>query len=402
MPAMPPPRWGLLGGTAGIVLLAVMAAHAQTLGPTRTEELTEALGVESRVQPQKETGKPTSVDLEGRYQDLLVQAQTAQRAARAAGDEVLKLADELDGKRAVWNDRVQALRENEDGRRLAADPEKVKLFRAATKTAEVPTSEEVEKIRVRTKADLRPTDDALRDPTSRYLPPKELVDTLARERAMLERHLANLQDGENAVAGLLRQVAGATPSAQTLQAVLDTLAQDDALARVAEQARLEDQQKQEARAQELARAERAAEEKRRDEELRAEQEGAQSARARDILKKANDPEFARAFSPFLASASTRVGGSPYTVGEHPAAFSDIENKGGFRSQKALKFLIQHPDGGKGRRKGKRDGWEAAVERFNDFESVARVWVAQCKLLNSPTDAGRPCTPESGEQAAAAQ
>lgn len=399
MPAMPT-RWGVFGGV-GVALLAAVVAHAQTLGPTRNEELKEALSVESRAQPQKDTGKPTSVDLERRYQDLLIQSQTAQREARATGDEVLKLADELDQKRTIWNDRVQALRENEDGRRLAADPEKVKLFLAATKTAEVPTSEGIEKVRVRTKGDLRPIDDALRDSKSRYLPPKELIDNLARDRAMLERHLANLQDGENAVAALLRQAAGATPSAQTLQAAVDTLAQDDALARIADQARLDDQQKQEDRAQELARAERDAEEKRRNEELRAEHERAQAARARDILQKANDPEFARAFSPFLARASTRVGGEKYPIGEHPAAFDDIQRKGAFADPGKLKFLIQYPDGGKGRRKGKRKGWEAAVERFSDFESVARVWVAQCKLLNSPADAGRPCTPESGEQAAAA-
>ena len=116
-------------------------------------------------------------------------------------------------------------------------------------------------------------------------------------------------------------------------------------------------------------------------------------RRREIIAKANDREFQDAFSPFLAHAPTRVGGGKYLIGEHPAAFTDIQRRGGFQSPESLKFLTIHPDGGMGRRLGKKSGWETAVRRFPHFEEVARVWVDQCKLLYSPEDAGKPCTPK---------
>lgn len=381
MPAMPTP-WGLLGG-AGVALLATVVAHAQTLGPTRNEELKEALSVESRAQPQKDAGKPTNVDLERRYQDLLAQAKDAQRATRTSADEVLRLADQLDQRRPALADKFQAVRENEDGRRIAVDPEKVKLFRAAMTTAEKngPTPEEVERIRTQTKTNLSATDAALLDPASRYLPPTELRDSLARDRSLLEAKLTAMRDSENAVAALVRNAANTPPGAQTLQAALDVLEQDESLNRI----KGADAQRQKDAA-ELNQGRRAEIEARL-----AEIEQARAERAANE-KLANDEGIIDRFKPFLAPSKHRLNGRSYTPGAkhaHPAAYEDLEAVGALSS---VEGMIRAANSSL----NKRPHWSEEIlaadlekvrQDFALLKKLAPVWVEQCRLLKT-VEAGK--------------
>lgn len=305
-----------------------------------------------------------------------------------------KLEKEIPAEQRQWQDEIVPLLRNDRGRALAASTTHTQAF---FREFNAPKAAPETIASLRRQMDfLRPSlEQAAADPSSTYLPDKEFLSKLDDITRQADDALRSYRVGREAIERLLRVARAENPSPNgpllegAVQAGRDN---EESQRAVAEQARLEQQRGDDAliaaRAEEEARKQKQA-----DDEARERREAAAAERRRQMLEKASDPDFQHAFSPFLASGSTRIGGGKYLMGEHPGAFMDIQRNGGFQSRERLKFLMLHPDGAWGRRDGLKQGWEAAIQRFDDFQGVARIWVDQCKLLNSPEDAGKPCTPK---------
>ncbi len=378
---------------AGAALFAAALssiAFAQTLGRPRSDELREILG------NQPSAGSAAAPDLEAQYQQRLTHAKSAQQGARALADEVLKRTAELEQEAVKWNERLAALLQNDDGRAIAGDPGRLTIFRRMRDVSRFGTKE-ADAVRARTKSAMVPVDQAIPDPKSLYVPSPALLEQLNRDRSMLDTQLADYRTAESGLSALVRQGSASPRSTQTLREALQRIEEDEALTRAAAQAEAESRRKEEEQAAVRARAEREAEQARAAKEEKERVAAEEAERHAAILRKANDREYQKVFISFLSRAHTRVGrghGMYKRNGAYPAAYTDIEEDGGFASEDNLARLVERPDGV--RRKRPKGDPDRARDFFIDFEEVARVWVAQCKLLYSPDDAGKPCTPKTGE------
>ena len=391
-----PPTYILLAAAAAIALTVgyYLASRRGSATLTATDQVQTA--VQEALAPAAAPRSPAPLPVDPREQQRLVAgtAKAQQKALVDRGAAVRKKLDvEFPAERAAWDKDVEPLLEDDRGKSIAASEAHSQAFFREYQSPRL-TPEEAASLSSQLSFLLPPLEEALADPASTLVPDATFTTKLDAIERQATDGVAAYRSRREAILRLVRLAQSENPAASgaTLRAANEQRADAREALRVAdEHARAEA-----ATTAERDHAARATEEKlaseRAEEEERRRAETAATERQRDIRRKASDREFLAAFRPFLARSNYRVGGKQYPIGEHPGAVSDIAEHHGFSDPKSLKNLLRYPAGGTGRRSGLRDGWEAGVERFEDFEAVAEEWVKQCKLLATPADAGKPCTP----------
>lgn len=334
-------------------------------------------------------------DKEREREAKVAAAKIRQRETLRRFDAVQKaLADDYPSERKKWQAEVEPLLTNDTGRRIAQDKQALKTFEAAYSTPKA-TPEQVAGA-LEDLARLRaPVEKALRDDTSAYEPDAATLQGLAKKETFAREAVGNYSTSREAIQALIQRVSESplNPTSPTLDAALAAERARETMERFAAEQRAKDADAASERALEEKRREEKRKQAEADETQRLEQERQAAERRREVLRLANDPEFQRAFSPFLAKSVTRVGiaGRYQRTGAYPGAYLDIAKAGGFASAEYLRRLAHTPDGARGRRP--RGNPDLMLDYFPYFEEVAQVWVAQCKLLYSAEDAGKPCVPK---------
>lgn len=319
-------------------------------------------------------------------QQALLDRATAARA---------KLEKEFPEELAKWQAEVTPLLENDRGRAIATNAAQVNAFREAYE-ADKPSAEVVASLSRQLSYLLPPLEEAARDSSSSFVPDnaftKQLDDISNQATAAVSAYRSRRETIERVLR--ISQAANPNPSGPTLASAIQG-AQDDSESTRALSNQIQREQDQAAelrRTADAATAERARKDAEAAAALQREQEA--FARRQELLGKANDPVVQAAFATFLTPAETRIGSAqPYNAsGAFPAAVSDIAQVGGFADLRRLGLLIRNPNGIGHRPKRPQGDPEAVRPYFQDFPALARIWVSQCKLLETAADAGKPCTP----------
>ena len=189
------------------------------------------------------------------------------RTVRDEGTAVLRAIERVAQLRTTWDRNVQALLQNEDGRRLAADPDRVRRF-AALLQVEIPDQDALAAQRTRVQTLMAPVDNALSGKLAKFSPDEELRRQLGVERDRVQKQERALTDNAQMLSAL--QAEGndknAAPGDETLRVKIDRYEQEVAAARLRtiqeaqakveqqETARLADLRAQEARDKSARRA----------------------------------------------------------------------------------------------------------------------------------------------------
>jgi len=325
------------------------------------------------------------------------------------GRSVLVHVDKLAKDVAAWDREIEALLNNDEGRLIAADPERVKMFTALHRSVPPLSSDEVGQQRARIQAMLEPLQQALDGVTTPFMPDDAIEEQLERELKPVVIHTRTLRELRHAINALLAnaRAAGDEPSDTTLQESINSVEQQyarmraDDLARAREAAEEESRQKlvtlEKRKLAELADAEH----KRREAELEA-QRTEQETQARLIEEKAlgdrlralaEDSEIQAKYQVFLAE------------GHYSFANNKVYNTTAFRpSYNALKrigilsFLDRFTHAASGNNFRYSDStwsgtryfsqndrplwqtyprtdaqWEWYKERFEEFRRLAPIW-----------------------------
>jgi hypothetical protein len=385
----------LVLGAGVAIALTLGYWRANRRGPGALDAPDQARQVVGDVIAAPPAPPPPAVDPEAAQRAALARAKAEQKALldRAASVRA-KLTQDFPAEHAQWLSVVVPLLTDDRGKSIAASEAYAQAFFREYQ-AERPTPDAVASLASQLSFLLPPLQDAFQNPASVFVPDTTFRTTLDGFARQADEAVASYRTHREAIERILRlaQAEHPTPTGPALaDAVRERQDHAEADRLAAEHTRFEqDRVHEQARtADEL---ERAREETNAQERAREEAARAAAARQRELLRKANDPEILRAFAPFLARKGTRIGSAnKYVLGEHPGAFTDIEHAGGFVSPEKLVKLGKYPDDGNGRRP--KGNPERLAALFEDFEPLARIWVTQCKLLQSAEDAGKPCTPQA--------
>lgn len=330
-------------------------------------------------------------------QAALARAKATQQALldRAAGART-KLEKDFPAELAKWQAEVTPLLENDRGRAIAASSAQVNAFREAY-DAEKPTAETVASLSRQLNYLLPPLEEAARDSTSSFVPDSAFTKQLDDIATQATAAVSAYRSRREAIERVLRISEATNPNATgpTLASTIQGGNDDSEATRLLAQQmqREQDQAAELKRGADAAAAERAR--KHAEAAAARQREEDASKQRQELLRKANDPTVQAAFVTFLTPAETRIGGERYNAsGAFPAALSDIAQIGGFSDLRRLSTLVRYPNGIGHRPTRPQGDPEAVRPYFQDFPAIARVWVSQCKLLETAADAGKPCTPKT--------
>lgn len=259
---------------------------------------------------------PAPIEVEtarGLQETQLALGRSRQQFVLALGERTTAVLGEWEHEIEQWNEKIAPLPTSERGKLLAGEKSLVKRFRVLFEK-ERPGRADVDRVKAQLETLLEPVRRAARNPENALIPGEDVVRELGKleEQARLGRDA--YRSGRLQIEALLRAAgASGARSEKTLQAALDELATEEALALAGAVEAAEAKAREEVRvklAKEKANAvlrageieaERArADAEAREQKAKSEVEATKAATEKERLrKKARSPEVARSLAVFL-------------------------------------------------------------------------------------------------------
>ncbi|MBA3312930.1 MAG: hypothetical protein H0T47_06515 [Planctomycetaceae bacterium] len=175
--------------------------HGTAFEPASAGDVTETLASEASIERQARAS-----------------AKAKQRAAVRQGQLAVRTLDEWKRELELWNERVEPLLTNDDGRKVATSDQLVRVFRAVYDRTPRGAEQEAE-LRSAVSDELAPLELSLNDPADFSLPSPALAEELSERHEEAKRHRDELRRDRTEIEALVA-VEGARiaePAAVTLR-----------------------------------------------------------------------------------------------------------------------------------------------------------------------------------------
>lgn len=220
-------------------------------------------------------------------------AEASLLTLRGEGREVLRIIDRVSQQRASWDQNVRSLLQNDEGRRIAADPDRVARF-ITLLHATLPDPQAIADQRERVSKLLAPIEEALAGGLAKFSPDDGFQRQLVRERQAAQAQERDLANHEGMLAALTAEAAQAVaaPSGDVLRAKVDQFEHEKSAAQLRELQQALDKVAEESATRiaalrvQQAREEAASQERKLETEM--------------LRKKAEDPTLQQRYQVFLA------------------------------------------------------------------------------------------------------
>ncbi len=332
-------------------------------------------------------------------------AETSVRAARDDGQQVLRAIEHVVQLRSAWDRDVAALLQNDEGRLIAADADRLARF-ATLLHVSFPDPEALAAQRERVRRLLAPAEDAIAGRIAAFKPDDAYQQQLDRERSLAQRQEQELADAQRMLAALVAEAKqkGTAPADLPLQAKVEQLERETAAARLRaiQEARAQAEEQNTTQLAELEKRKLAevgeAERKRREAELDAQRMEQQTqakltqekAAREKLIALAKSPEVQARYQVFLAKGrysfaddqiynNTKSFPASYNALRRRTVLSDLQV-----FAHAVTGTIIHVSGWEAyfnkndrplwQRFPKSDEeWKIMAERFAEFQQLAPIW-----------------------------
>lgn len=331
-------------------------------------------------------------------------AEAGVRAARDDGEQVLRAIERIAQLRSAWDRDVQALLQNDDGRRIAGDADRLARFTTLLHVS-LPETEAIAQQRERVHRLIAPAEDAVAGKIAAFKPDDAYQKQLDRERALARQQEQELTDAQRMLAALVAEAKqkNASPADLPLQAKVEQLERETAAARLRtiHEARTETEEHNTTQLADLEKRKLAevgeAERKRREAELeaqRSEQETqaklTEEKAVRDkLMALAKSPEVQARYQVFLAKGRYNLADDKtYNTTSFPASYNCLKLLGLLSDPELFAKAVTGNDataGGSYRHFSHNDRplwqqypktdaeWKVMKERFREFQQLAPIW-----------------------------
>jgi len=175
------------------------------------------------VEPTTPHGEPVTPHPVGNQAEAIAITKAWLQVIIDNGSEVIGLCDQADRAVTQWEEQIELLLTNADGKYIAANIDSVRVFRA-TYNDPRPSRKEVHSIRVSTEAIMATAKEALADDSKLYRPSDEAGELLNRQAVQLKEMIRVYSANQGTILAVLSSAkSGSAAASITLQQAIEAL-----------------------------------------------------------------------------------------------------------------------------------------------------------------------------------